>query len=77
MFVKKKRKLFRLLACLFLCSQISLEVCGKTLKVDCDKKDPITDAMLKADPGDVIEVSGTCNETLLIAAEVESITFEG
>jgi len=54
------------------------QVESKTIQVDCDKKKTIQDdGLLSAVPGDVIEVSGTCNENVAILEEVHRITLDG
>lgn len=40
--------------------------CSTTLVVDCGNGDTIAGALAVADPGDTIQVSGTCNESILL-----------
>jgi len=54
------------------------QVESKTIKVNCEKKQTIQDDGLgNADPGDVIEVSGTCNENVRINETFNNITLDG
>jgi len=50
---------------------------AKTIKVDCDKGKTIQKKVDKAKPGDVIEVSGTCNERVSIGEQLHNITIDG
>lgn len=48
-----------------------------THKVNCDAGEKIQDKIAIAQPGDTIEVSGTCSENVAILAEVVRITLDG
>ena len=48
-----------------------------TLTVDCDAGGAIMGALSKAQPGDTVQVSGTCNEHVNIAPEFVRITLDG
>ncbi len=53
------------------------QVESETIKVDCDKRKTIQAGEVdKAVPGDVIEVSGTCNERVRINETVNNITLD-
>ncbi len=67
----------------FLCSLLFLLVTlamaegSPVYKVDCDKGEAIQNKINEAKAGDVIEVSGTCNENLVIRKEMNDITLDG
>ena len=48
---------------------------GVTHTVDCDAGQTIMDAMSQAQPGDTIEISGTCNENVVV--HEDGITLDG
>lgn len=48
-----------------------------TLTVDCDTGGTIMSALAKAQPGDTVLVSGTCNEHVNIAPELARIMLDG
>jgi nitrous oxidase accessory protein NosD len=45
--------------------------------VDCGKGDTITEALIKADPGDTIRVTGTCRERITIATDRQTLDGQG
>jgi len=67
----------------FLCSILLLPMTGAMAaggtvrKVDCDKGETIQNKIDEAKAGDVIVVSGTCNENLVIRKEMHDITLDG
>jgi len=50
---------------------------GTVRKVDCDKGETIQNKIDEAKAGDVIVVSGICNENLVIRKEMHDITLDG
>jgi parallel beta-helix repeat protein len=48
-----------------------------TVKLACSAKDTIGNAVRKLKPGDMLLVSGTCNENVEIAVEVSRVTLDG
>jgi len=48
-----------------------------TITVNCDAGDKIQGKLSSAKPGDILLVSGTCNENVDIPAEVSRITLDG
>ena len=50
---------------------------GETHPVDCDSGDTIKAAMDQAQPGDTIEISGTCNENVVVDKDGITLTGEG
>ncbi len=67
----------------FLCSLLLLLMTlaraegGPVYKVDCDKGETIQTKIDEAKAGDVIEITGTCNENLVIRKELHDITLDG
>ncbi len=67
----------------FLCSILLLPMTGAMAaggtvrKVNCDKGETIQNKIDEAKAGDVIVVSGTCNENLVIRKEMHDITLDG
>jgi len=50
---------------------------GALQKVDCQKGETIQNKIDGAKAGDVIEVSGTCNENLVIRKKMHDVTLDG
>jgi len=68
----------RLFAAALLAATYSLlsEVQSATISVDCSSE-KVQEKIAQAKAGDVIQVSGTCNESVQIASEVVRITLDG
>jgi len=62
---------------IFLLGSFAMAVGGPVHRVNCDKGETIQSKIDEAKAGDVIEVSGTCNENLLIRKEMHDITLDG
>ncbi len=62
---------------LFLLGNFAMAESGPVYKVDCDKGEAIQTKIDEAKAGDVIEVTGTCNENLLVRKELHDITLDG
>src|SRR5688500_16358728 len=61
---------FAAICCAGLCA-----AAPKTLEVNCGRGDSISGALDKADPGDIIRISGVCNEKVTI--RTDRITLDG
>jgi len=61
----------------FLVSSLSWTAGAAMYKVNCDKGESVQSTIDKVKAGDVIEVSGTCTENLLIREELHDITLDG
>src|SRR5688500_14623067 len=48
---------------------------SKTTDVNCTRTETISDTLSKADPGDLIRVSGACNEKVVI--RIDRLVLEG
>jgi len=62
---------------LFLLVNFAMAEGGTLQKVNCQKGETIQNKLDEAKAGDVIEVSGTCNENLVIRKELHDITLDG
>ena len=62
---------------IFLLGSFDMAVGGPVHRVNCDKGETIQHKIDEAKAGDVIEVSGTCNENLVIRKEMHDITLDG
>jgi hypothetical protein len=69
--------LVSLLAFTMLLSLYPPEVRSQGLVVDCDAGGTIRGALASMKPGETLTVSGTCNESVVIGAEVSRITLDG
>ena len=56
---------------------LSFTADAATHTVDCDAGQTIGKVLPAARPGDTLLVSGTCNENLIVEAEVSSVTLDG
>lgn len=75
--MKKTKAIFGLVVCLVtLWFLQSVGVAGTT-KVTCGPKETIGNALKKLKPGDTLLVSGTCNESVEIGAELTRIILDG
>jgi nitrous oxidase accessory protein NosD len=71
----KKRVVFLFLASAFFLTASLSE--AKTVKLACSATKTINKAIPKLKPGDVLVVAGTCNENVVIPANMDRITIDG
>jgi parallel beta-helix repeat protein len=50
---------------------------AKVLKVTCSAKKGLNASIIKLKPGDTLAVTGTCNENVVIPAQIHGVTIDG
>lgn len=66
-----------LIVLLFLVLTAAPKIGATTLSVDCNKGGAVGPVLSRLKPGDVVLVQGTCQENILIQAELHRITLDG
>ena len=66
-----------LIVLLFLVLTAAPKIGATTIKVDCNKGGAVGPILSRLKPGDVVLVQGTCQENILIQAELQRITLDG
>ncbi len=71
----QKRIPLRVVLILTVVMAFASSVLAETLTVDCTKGETLTKAVERAKPGDTIQVTGTCKETVTITTD--RLTLDG